>query len=189
MTKIIISKINGSVKNLERLAASECIDQINQAALQCIKTIKKGGKILFCGNGGSASDAAHLSAELVGRYLINRKPYASVSLSSNLSTITAIANDFWFENIFSRQIEAIGKKNDVLIAISTSGKSKNILKAIKKAREKKIKVVFLNSIKNKSKNKFSNIEIKVPSLRVDRIQEMHILIGHIICELIEKKIK
>ena len=92
MTKIIISKINGSVKNLERLAASECIDQINQAALQCIKTIK-GGKILFCGNGGSASDSAHLSAELVGRYLMNRKPYASVSLSSNLSTITAIAND------------------------------------------------------------------------------------------------
>lgn len=189
MTKIIISKINESVKNLERLAASECIDQINQAALQCIMTIKKGGKILFCGNGGSASDSAHLSAELVGRYLINRNPYASVSLSSNLSTLTAIANDFGFDNIFSRQIEAIGKKNDVLIAISTSGKSKNILRAIKKAREKKIKVIFLNSIKNKSKNKFSDIEIKVPSLRVDRIQEMHILIGHIICELIEKKIK
>ncbi len=189
MKKIIISRIKDAQKNLQTLTTTTCIDQISIAAEQCIKSIKSGGKVLFCGNGGSAADSAHLSAELVGRYLKNRKPYASVCLSSNISSITAIANDFGYENIFSRQLDSIGKKNDVLFAISTSGKSKNILKVIKKASDKKIKIIFLNSVLKKSKNKFSDIEIKVPANRVDRIQELHILIGHLICEIIEKNIK
>lgn len=189
MKKNIISKIEDAQKSLNIFKSSICVEQIDSAAKLCIQSIKKGGKILFCGNGGSASDAAHLSAELVGRYLKNRKPYASVCLASNLSAITAIANDFGYENIFSRQLDSIGKKNDVLFAISTSGKSKNILKVIKKASDKKIKIIFLNSVLKKSKNKFSDIEIKVPANRVDRIQELHILIGHLICEIIEKNIK
>ena len=188
MKNKIISNIEEAQNNLNILKNSICISQIESAAKLCINSIKKGGKIIFCGNGGSASDSDHLSAELVGRYLKNRKPYASVSLASNLSTITAIANDFGYENVFSRQLEGIGNRQDILFAISTSGKSKNILKAIKSANNKKIKVIFLNSIQNKKKNKTINIDIKVPAKRVDRIQELHIFVGHLICEIIEKKI-
>ena len=189
MKKNIISKIEDAQKNLNIFKNSVCVDQIDFAAKLCVQSIKKGGKIIFCGNGGSAADSAHLSAELVGRYLKNRKPYASVCLSSNLSVITAIANDFGYEDIFARQLDAIGNKNDVLFAISTSGKSKNVLKAIKTANNKKIKVIFLNSIQNKKNNNSIDIDIKVPAQRVDRIQELHILIGHMICEIIEKEIR
>jgi len=189
MKRNIINNIEEAQKNLNIFKNSSCIDQINLAAKLCIQSIKKSGKILFCGNGGSASDSAHLSAELTGRYLKNRKPYASVCLSSNLSSITAIANDFGYENVFSRQLDAIGNKHDLLFAISTSGKSNNILKVIKHAYKKKIKVIFLNSTQNKNNNKYADIEIKVPAQRVDRIQELHILVGHLICEIIEEKIK
>ena len=189
MKKIILDRIIEAQKNLTILKKNHFINQISKAAKLCINSLNKRGKIVFCGNGGSASDAAHLSAELVGRYLSNRKPYASVCLSSNLSLLTAIANDYGYENIFSRQIEAIGKKDDVLFAISTSGKSKNILKAIKAAKKKKLKIIFLNSIKNKKVNKICNFDIKVPAQRVDQIQELHIMIGHLICEIIERQIK
>ena len=140
MKNKIISNIVEAQNNLNIFKNSICIDQIDSAAKLCINSIKKGGKIIFCGNGGSASDSDHLSAELVGRYLKNRKPYASVSLASNLSMITAIANDFGYENIFSRQLDAIGNRHDILFAISTSGKSENILKVIKSANNKKMKV-------------------------------------------------
>jgi len=189
MRKDIIKRIEDAKNNLIIFKNSSCVDKIELAARLCVQSIKKNGKIIFCGNGGSASDSAHLSAELVGRYLKNRKPYASLSLVSNLSVITAIANDFGYEDIFARQLDAIGNKNDVLFAISTSGKSKNVLKAIKTANNKKIKVIFLNSIQNKKKNNSIDIDIKVPAQRVDRIQELHILIGHMICEIIEKEIR
>ena len=116
MTKIIISKINGSVKNLERLAASECIDQINQAALQCIKTIKKGGKILICGNGGSSADASHLAAEFLVRLRpnINRLPLAAIPLTIDAPTLTACGNDYGFKYIFLRNYKALERKNDTL---------------------------------------------------------------------------
>jgi D-sedoheptulose 7-phosphate isomerase len=188
MRKDIIDRIEDAQNNLMIFKNSNCIAKIELAARICIQSIKKNGKIIFCGNGGSASDSAHLSAELVGRYLKNRKPYASLSLATSLSAITAIANDYGYENVFARQLSAIGNKNDVLFAISTSGKSKNILKAIKIANNKKIKVIFLNSVQNKKKNNAIDVDIKVPAERVDRIQELHILIGHLICEIIEKKI-
>tara|TARA_B100000767_G_scaffold138249_1_gene130756 strand:+ start:185 stop:754 length:570 start_codon:yes stop_codon:yes gene_type:complete len=189
MRKDIIKTIEDAKNNLIIFKNSSCVDKIELAARLCVQSIKTNGKIIFCGNGGSASDSAHLSAELVGRYLKNRKPYASLSLVSNLSVITAIANDFGYEDIFARQLDAIGNKNDVLFAISTSGKSKNVLKAIKTANNKKIKVIFLNSIQNKKNNDSIDIDIKVPAQRVDRIQELHILIGHMICEIIEKEIR
>jgi len=189
MKKIILDRIIEAEKNLSILKSADFINQISNAAKICINSLNNGGKILFCGNGGSASDAAHLSAELVGRYLSNRKPYASVCLSSNLSLLTAIANDYGYDNIFSRQIEAIGKKDDILFVISTSGKSKNILKAINTGKKKKLKIIFLNSIKNKKVKKICNFDIKVPAHRIDQIQELHIMIGHLICEIIERQIK
>ena len=153
------------------------------------KSLKKGGTIYWCGNGGSASDSMHLSTELIGRFKKNRKPLKSISLSSNASALTCISNDFGFENLFSRQIEALGKKNDVLIAISTSGNSKNILKAIEQANRNKLFTIgMLGKNGGKCKNK-SDIDLIVKSSSTARIQEMHIMIGQIICELIEKELK
>ena len=155
-----------------------------------IKALSKNKKILFCGNGGSAADSLHLSSELIAYFLNkNRKSIPAISLTSNSSVLTSISNDKSFLTIFSRQIEGLGEPGDVLFAISTSGKSKNIIQAIKKAKKMKLKTVFLTSNNFKKNNKLSNITIRVPSKRVDRIQEMHIAVGHFICELIEKSLK
>ncbi len=152
-----------------------------------LASIKKKGTIFWCGNGGSASDSQHLAAELIGRYKSNRKPLKSISLNSDTSVLTCISNDFGYENIFSRQLEGIANHNDVLIIISTSGNSKNIINAIKLAKKKKIKVLGLlgkngGACKNLIKNK-----IIINSNNTARIQEMHIMIGHIICDLIEEQ--
>ncbi len=155
-----------------------------------IKALSKNKKILFCGNGGSAADSLHLSSELIAYFLNkNRRSIPAISLTSNSSVLTSISNDKSFLTIFSRQIEGLGEPGDVLFAISTSGKSKNIIHAIKKAKKMKLKTVFLTSNNVKKNNKLSNITIRVPSKRVDRIQEMHIAVGHFICELIEKSLK
>lgn len=158
---------------------------IEDAALMIVNSIKKKNKIIFCGNGGSASDGEHLCAELVGRYLKKRKAYPAIALTGNSSLVTALGNDYGFENIFYRQIESIGKKGDILFAITTSGKSKNILKVLKLVKKKGIKVILLTSIKAKNLKNKVDLIIPVPSKRVDRIQEMHIGIGHIICEIVE----
>ena len=158
--------------------------EIKKSIHLILSSLKKGGKIMFCGNGGSAAESNHLSAELIGRYLKKRHSIPSISLASDQSNLTAIANDFDFSQIFSRQIEGIGKKVDVLFALSTSGKSPNILKAIASAKRKKIKVIFLTSEIFKKKIKVDCL-IKVPRNRVDRIQELHLFIGHFICKNIE----
>jgi len=158
---------------------------IEDAALMIVNSIKKKNKIIFCGNGGSASDGEHLCAELVGRYLKKRKAYPAIALTGNSSLVTALGNDYGFENIFYRQIESIGKKGDILFAITTSGESKNILKILKLVKKKGIKVILLTSIKAKNLKNKVDLIIPVPSKRVDRIQEMHIGIGHIICETVE----
>ena len=162
----------------------------NQEILKAInlvhRSIKKNGKIILCGNGGSAADAQHLAAEFLVRLRpkINRKPIAAISLAQDSSTITACGNDYSFEDIFSRNLQALGKKNDILICISTSGKSKNILKVIKRANEMKIKTIgFFSELKNKKK--LTDIEIIVPSKIVARIQETHIFLGHFIFEQVE----
>lgn len=147
----------------------------------------KKKKILFCGNGGSAADSQHLCAELVSKFLKVRKPYPAVALTTNTSIITSIGNDFGYDFIFSKQIESIGKKGDVLIAISTSGKSKNIIKAMSAAKKIGIKVIFFTG-ENIFNRKFADLVIDAPANRVDRIQELHIYIGHTICEIIEKQI-
>lgn len=175
-------EIENNFKNLNNGFYSRLIEK---AALLMIKSIKKKNKIIFCGNGGSASDGEHLCTELVGRYLKNRKAYPAIALTSNSSLITALGNDFGYENIFYRQIESLGKKGDVLFAITTSGKSKNILKILKLSKKKGIKVILLTSKKAiKLKNKV-DLLIPAPSVRVDRVQEMHIAIGQIICEIVE----
>ena len=158
---------------------------INKVASEIYKKINTGGKVFLCGNGGSAADAQHLSAEFLVRLRpnINRKPIPAINLCLDTSTITACSNDYSFEKIFSRNLEALGSKKDILIAISTSGRSKNILEVLKTAKKKKIKTIGFFSINKKSK--IADIEINVPSTNVARIQETHIFLGHTIFEIVE----
>ncbi len=160
---------------------------IKEAADLMISSIVSGGKIVFCGNGGSAADSQHLAAELVGRYRLNREPLAAIALTTDTSILTAIGNDFSFDEIFSRQVRGLCNKNDILYAISTSGKSHNIVLAIKEAKEKGMKTIGLTGDNGNSMEKNCDILINVPANRPDRIQEMHIAIGQIICEIIENK--
>ncbi len=183
--KIIQKNLIDIEKNFKILNDKYYLKLIENAALMIVKSIKKKNKIIFCGNGGSASDGEHLCAELVGRYLKNRKAYPAIALTGNSSLVTAIGNDFGFDNIFYRQIESLGNKGDVLFAITTSGKSKNILKILKLSKKKGIKVILLTSIKAIKLKKKVDLLIPAPSVRVDRIQEMHIAIGQIICETVE----
>ncbi len=173
--------------NFEKLV-EESLDEIKIAHELMIASIKKGGKIIYCGNGGSAADSQHLAAELIGRYRKNRKPIPALALTTDTSIITAIANDFSFEDIFSRQIEALGNKNDILYAISTSGKSKNIIACIKLAKSKNIKVIGLTGNDGSQMSEYCDVLIKTPSNRPDRIQEMHIAIGQLLCQLIEDEL-
>ena len=153
---------------------------------QCKKSIDLGGKIIFCGNGGSAADSQHLASELTGRFSKKEQPLAALSLTTDTSALTSIANDFSFNEIFSRQILALGSKNDTLIAISTSGESKNVINAVKTAKKLKIKTISFSGKDGGSLSKMSDFSLKINSINTARIQEMHILIGHIICESMEE---
>ncbi len=170
------------------ILSDNCCEDISNAVELILLSLKNDGKIMFCGNGGSASDSQHLSSELIGKYQMKRKPIPSIALTTDTSAITAISNDFSFNDIFSRQVEALGNEGDVLYASSTSGKSENILNAIKKARELKMKIIGLTGINDINMRNICDITINAPSNRTDRIQEMHIAIGHIICELVEKQL-
>ena len=145
--------------------------------------IKTGNKILWCGNGGSAADAQHLAAELVGRYKLTRNAIASIALTTDTSILTAVANDFGYDFVFSRQIEAIGAKGDVLVALTTSGKSKSILNALTTASVLGVHTVLLTG-KTAPQN-LANYEIRIDSERTEMIQQCHTAIGHILCELVE----
>lgn len=185
----------------ENIRVHENIIDMSRDIIKVVQTIqkklKKNGKILFCGNGGSAADAQHLAAEYIVRLRphINRNPIPAITLAQDTSTLTACGNDYSFEDIFLRPFNALARKNDVLICISTSGNSKNILKVLKEARKKKIySVCFLGKGGGKAK-RFSNISLIIPSNNTARIQECHIFLGHFIMEKVEdflilkKKIK
>ena len=165
-------------------------DKISQAINMIYKKLSLGGKILLCGNGGSAADAQHLSAEFLVRLdpKRNRTPIPAISLATDISTLTACSNDFTFDRIFSRNLEALGSRNDILIAISTSGKSKNIIEALKVAKKKKILSVGFFGNDGGNAKKFTDLSLIVKSNNVARIQETHILLGHFIFEQVEKKI-
>lgn len=163
----------------------EAIDNIANLLIDCLR---KNGTIFWCGNGGSASDSQHLAGELVGRFDGNRKPLRSVALNADSAVMTCIINDFGYEQVFARQIEALGSKGDILVGISTSGNSKNIIEAFKKANQKDIVTVGLLGKKGGNASNIAKHSVIVPSDSTARIQEMHILIGHILCDLIEEKL-
>ena len=152
----------------------------------CVTALKAGGKILFFGNGGSAADAQHLAAELVVRYRINRRALAAIALTTDTSTLTACSNDFSYDEIFSRQVEALARPGDVVIGISTSGESPNVLAGLRAARAAGAIAVGLAGRDGGSMGDATDILLVVPSHNTARIQEMHILIGHALCDLIEQ---
>jgi D-sedoheptulose 7-phosphate isomerase len=159
-------------------------EQVAQLADSCVDALKEGGKIIFCGNGGSFADAQHLSAEFTSRFLFDRPGLASIALGTNSSAMTAIGNDYGYDNVFSREIEAIGNSIDILFAITTSGNSSNILKVIDAAKHKNITTIVMTG---HGRGKLGNdVEtLNIPSTDTARIQECHILFGHIICGLVE----
>ncbi|MCF7887091.1 MAG: D-sedoheptulose 7-phosphate isomerase [Candidatus Omnitrophica bacterium] len=177
----IISQHQDALEVLRKLSG-----KIKDIALLCQKALESGNKIIFFGNGGSAADSQHLAAEFVGRFQKNRKPLASLALSVNSSTLTAVANDFGFQEVFSRQISCLGKSGDIAFGISTSGNSPNVLAALCEAKKNKMHTVaFLGKDGGKIAN-YVDLPLIISIDQTPRIQEIHILAGHIICELVEQ---
>ncbi|MBQ6726039.1 MAG: D-sedoheptulose 7-phosphate isomerase [Bacteroidales bacterium] len=167
------------------LADTAFMERVDAAAQTIIKSLQNGGKVHFCGNGGSAADAQHLAAELSGRFYFDRPPLNAEALHCNTSYLTAVGNDYGYDYIFSRLLRGTAKRGDVLVGISTSGNSKNIVKAYETAKEMGIVIISLTGETGGVMKDFSDILLNVPSTDTPRIQESHIMIGHIICELVE----
>ena len=161
----------------------ESIEKVANIFLSCLE---KGGTIFWCGNGGSASDSQHLAGELVGRFVDERKPLKSIALTADSAVMTCIVNDYGYEHIFSRQIEALGSEGDVLVGITTSGNSKNVLKAFEVAKNKGVRTIGLLGKGGGMAKNLVEESIIISSNSTARVQEMHILIGHILCDLIEE---
>ncbi len=192
MEKDDIKKIIGSTlvesANLKMSIAEQCTEDIIGAAEMIAESLKDGNKVMLCGNGGSAADCQHIAGELVVRLTSerNRKALPAIALTTDTSVITACSNDFGYEYIFSRQVEAHGDEGDVLIGYSTSGNSQNVINAMEKAKEMKVKTIGLLGGEGGKAKGMSDIDIIIPSENVCRIQEGHFTIGHILCDLVEK---
>ena len=163
-------------------------EPIERVARMLVDCVKGGGKILFCGNGGSASDSQHLAAEFVNRYVAERPAIASIALTTDTSNLTSIGNDRSFEEIFSRQVEALGRKGDVLVGITTSGKSPNVLKAFEAAKKIGVKTIAFSGRDGGPAAKAADLAIVVPDKVTSRIQEVHITVGHILCGLVDAEL-
>lgn len=189
MINFIQSKIRSSVElKQELLNNSALLDTVQKVVEAIVKSYKNGGKVLWCGNGGSAADAQHLSAELSGRFYYDRPPLNAEALHVNTSYITAVANDYSYDVIYSRLVEGMGKKGDVLIGMSTSGNSKNVVNAIEKANQIGLITVGLTGKSGGEMGFICNHLINIPSADTPRIQECHMLLGHTICELVESNL-
>ena len=183
----ILAQIQESIATKQRLLAA-CTQQIEKLCDLAVATISRGGKIMLCGNGGSSCDAAHAAGELVGWFeKKNRGPYAAIALGHETPTLTAIGNDAGYEHVFSRQVEALGKPGDLLIGISTSGGSKNVLRAVEAAKKLGVAVAGLVGQKGGPIAELADVAVKVPSLETPRIQESHLLCVHILCAAVEQR--
>jgi len=186
--KQITDTINKSIIVKEDLLKNNMIDKINKAVNLMIKCYKNNNKVLLCGNGGSAADAQHIAAELSGKFYKDRPPLFAQALHVNTSYLTAIANDYSYEYIFERLIESNGRSGDILVGLSTSGNSKNVLNAMKKAKDKGLNTIGFTGETGGRMKKYSDILLNAPSKDTPRIQEAHILIGHILCKLVEEEL-
>lgn len=186
---VVENQIKESIEVKERMLNDKSILSLIEEVSDVIaESYKHGGKLLLCGNGGSAGDAQHIAGEMVARFRIERKALSAIAFNTNSSIVTAIGNDYEYDIIFERQVEAFGKEGDVLISISTSGNSKSVIRAIKKAKEMNIKTLsFLGKDGGECKE-ISDYSIVVPSNDTPRIQEAHIMVGHIICDIVERRL-
>ncbi len=184
MLQQIITQIEESAE-VKRRMLTTCAASIQEASAILIDAVRKGGKILLCGNGGSAADAQHLAAELVSRLKLERPAIAALALTTNTSILTAIGNDYQYDLVFVRQVEAFGKSGDVLIGISTSGNSPNVIRAIEYANMAQIKTLAMTGETGGKLAAKAGLTIRIPSTNVQRIQEAHITVGHILCDLLE----
>ena len=181
--------IRSSFDVKERIAEDEQFaGLIARAVSVCMDAFRNGNSVYFCGNGGSAADAQHLAAELSGRFCFDRDPLPAEALHVNTSFLTAVANDYGYDQVYSRMVKAIGRKGDVLFGLSTSGNSPNIVKALEMAKDTGMTTIGLTGGKEGGMDRYCDYVIKVPAEKTPRIQEAHIMIGHIICELIEEGI-
>lgn len=189
MKETITGIIEASIDTKQKILADDRILQtISQCVTDIVAAFKNGNKVLFCGNGGSAADAQHLAAEFSGRFYTDRKALPSEALHCNTSYLTAVANDYSYDVVYSRMIDGIGQPGDVLVGLSTSGNSKNIIFAFEKAREKGMITIGFTGMTGGQLKAVTDHLINIPSTDTPRIQESHIMVGHIICELVEKEI-
>ncbi len=187
MQPFIQSELDKALDLLRALRADEALMKaLEQVADACIRALNAGGKVMFCGNGGSAADAQHLAAELVGKLGYDRPGLAALSLTTDTSILTAIGNDYGYDDVFHRQIEAIGREGDVLVGLSTSGRSRNVVKAFATARRKRIVTVAMTGASGGDMLALADHCLRMPSEETQKIQEGHIVVGHILCGLIER---
>lgn len=184
MTSFISEQFLLIAQNFSALAQQA--DKVSEIAQLCTEAIKRGHKIMFCGNGGSAADSQHLAAELVGRYKLERPALNAIALTVDTSILTAVGNDYGYDQVFARQVEGIGRQGDVLIGLSTSGNSKNVILAMQQSHSMGITTVALTGASGSQMSQLAQYALAVPSSETNHIQEMHIAVGHLICELIEK---
>ena len=178
--------IRASIDTKEQLVADDALlDRIRRVTDLLIDTYRNDGKVLFCGNGGSAGDAQHIAAELSGRFYYDRPPLYAEALHVNSSYLTAVGNDYGYDEVYARMVRAAGRPGDVLVGISTSGNSPNVLKAIAAARERGMHVVGMTGTSGGKMTELVDLLLNIPSSATPRIQESHILVGHIVCELVE----
>ncbi len=189
MNGYIKKEIAASIETKQKVLEDEVlISRIREVAEMCVTLYRNGKKTILAGNGGSAADAQHIAAELVGRYGFDRPSIPSLALTTDTSNLTAIGNDYGYDKVFSRQLEGMGSEGDLFIGISTSGNSQNILNAFESAKEKGITTVALVGRDGGKMAQMADLSIIVPSNATPRIQESHILIGHILCDIIEKEL-
>lgn len=187
INSIITTSFEDSISLKSEILNSQITDQIAETGSLIIDCLLSGGKIFFAGNGGSFADSQHLAAEFISRFLFDRDALSAIALGTNSSNMSAIGNDYGYENVFSRELFALGSKNDIFIPITTSGNSLNLIEAVKVANQKKIKTIAMTGQSGGDLDQICEC-IKVPSTDVPRIQECHILIGHLLCQIAEEGI-
>ena len=186
---LIRRNISDSITVKQKLLQNDTIIvDITKVAELIVEAFNNGNKLLICGNGGSAADAQHLAAEFSGRYYLNRPPLHAEALHTNTSFMTAVSNDFSFDEVYARLIQGIGKQGDILIGMSTSGNSKNVIKALEEAKKKNIITIGFTGKANGNMKACCDYLINIPSDDTPRIQECHLMLGHAICELVEKEL-
>jgi D-sedoheptulose 7-phosphate isomerase len=186
MLETVENELNSHLETIK--AVLEMGEEIANASKMVVETLQNGGKIILFGNGGSAGDAQHISAELTGRYKTERRGLPAIALTTDTSALTAIGNDYGYDKVFSRQIEALANKNDLLIGISTSGNSENVINALEIGKEIGCQTLGFSGKGGGKMNEFCDLNLIVPSNNTPRIQEMHILFGHIICQIVDENL-